>query len=194
VSETHRRSPDDSRRGSGERPAEILDQELENATGQKVDDGVARGALDEPAPTFASTLSANKLLVGITFAVVVVVGAILALATDAWWAVVLAALVHATATVIVIGVALRLTSQVEKPDPATVARLEDAGVADPEAKMNQAIRSMADDEEERPEAQILEENQGDPSRREAHDPADDIVQQQVSNTPSSDRTSPQDKG
>lgn len=50
-------------------------------------------------------------------------------------------LAHALATIAIVALALRLTSQVERPSPTTVAKLEAEGVVDPEAKLNDTVRA-----------------------------------------------------
>jgi hypothetical protein len=49
---------------------------------------------------------------------------------------VFALLVHLTGTALVATFAIRLSSEVDKPDPVTVARLEAEGVVDPEKRLN----------------------------------------------------------
>ena len=83
----------------------------------------------------------NRLLVTITFTAAVVLGAMAALATGSVWLLVLALAVHLAATVVVARLALRLLTQVEKPDPATVARLQREGIADPEGDLNARLRA-----------------------------------------------------
>ena len=72
-----------------------------------------------------------------------VVGAIVSLAVHTWVFTVVALLVHAVVTLFVGYVVLRVTTEVEKPGPLTVARLQAAGVDDPEAKLNLAIQAHA---------------------------------------------------
>jgi membrane protein implicated in regulation of membrane protease activity len=67
--------------------------------------------------------SGTRLLVGFTFGVAVVVGAVVSLATGSWWFLILAIAVHLVATAIVLGtIGARLREQ-DKPDPVTEARL-----------------------------------------------------------------------
>jgi hypothetical protein len=67
--------------------------------------------------------SGTRLMIGFTFAVFLVVGAIVSLATGSWWFLILALGVHAIGTVVVLlAVGIRLTEQ-DKPDPVTEARL-----------------------------------------------------------------------
>ena len=58
--------------------------------------------------------SANRILIAITFFALVVVGAIVALATGSWWAVVLAATVHALGTFVVLTTLASAARQVER--------------------------------------------------------------------------------
>ena len=88
---------------------------------------------------FVATLSANRLIILITLLTVIVVGAILALATGSWWWLIVPLVVHAIATVALAGGILQATSQTEKPDPSTVAKMEDEGVADPEGRFNELV-------------------------------------------------------
>ena len=67
--------------------------------------------------------SGTRLLVGFTFAMAVVVGAVVSLATGSWWFLLLAVAAHVIATLAVLGtLASRLREQ-DKPDPVTEARL-----------------------------------------------------------------------
>jgi len=67
--------------------------------------------------------SGTRLLIGFTLGVMIVVGAIVSLATGSWWFLILAIGMHAIATVIVLTtIGSRLREQ-DKPDPVTEARL-----------------------------------------------------------------------
>jgi hypothetical protein len=89
--------------------------------------------------TLASQFAINRMLIGITFAMLVVVGVILALATDSWWAVVAAVAVHAVGTFLVLSLTLQLSSEVEHVSPSTAAKLADEGVADPDRALSDLI-------------------------------------------------------
>ena len=106
-----------------------------------------------------ATLTANRLLVIISFLTLLVVGAILSLATGSWWFLVLAVAVHAVASIAIAGAMLQATSQVERPDPVTVERMEDEGVPDPEGRFNELVEDFRGDErtvDERPPARSSE--------------------------------------
>jgi membrane protein implicated in regulation of membrane protease activity len=66
-----------------------------------------------------------RMLVVMTFATVVVVGGILALATHSWWALAVPVVLHAIGSVVVIGAVFKRTEEGDKPDPVTQARLDD---------------------------------------------------------------------
>jgi len=88
---------------------------------------------------FLATLSANRLILIITFLTLLVVGAIVALATDKWWIIVIPLAMHAVATIALGAGILQTTTQVERPDPGTVARMEEEGVPDPEGTFNEMV-------------------------------------------------------
>jgi hypothetical protein len=87
----------------------------------------------------AARLSANRLIILITFLTVLVVGAVLALVTGSWWWLIVPLVVHAIATVVLAGGMLQATSQLERPDPSTIDRMEAEGVPDPEGTFNEMV-------------------------------------------------------
>jgi hypothetical protein len=89
--------------------------------------------------SLTSQFAVNRMLIGITFAMLVVVGVIVALATDTWWAVVAAVAVHAVGTFLVLSMTLQLSSEVEHVAPSTAAKLADEGVADPDRALSDLI-------------------------------------------------------
>ena len=156
-----------------------MQYELEQALGEPVSRQEAHEALERPAPTLAHWLREQQLQIAIAGAAALVFGAIVSLWLKSWVFTVVALAVHAAATVVVGYVVLRITSEVEKPDPRTVARLQDEGVDDPESKLNRAI-------------QAHEGAEGDRVRRafevDAEDEQSEAAAQQVSITPSSEET------
>lgn len=67
-------------------------------------------------------MTSPRLLILFTFATVLVVGFVIALATGKWWVLLLALLAHATASVLVISAIGKRLSQGDKPDPLTEAK------------------------------------------------------------------------
>jgi hypothetical protein len=120
-----------------------MHRELEDAVGHHVDRETADRALDGPPRSrFATAISDNELLLGITLAGALVVGIILSLALDSWLFLVLAIAVHAVGTVAVTLLAIWLATSGDRPDPRTVARLEQEGVRNPEQALNDAVRDV----------------------------------------------------
>jgi hypothetical protein len=71
----------------------------------------------------------------------VVIGAIAALAvvTHAWWTLVLAFLVLAAMTYVVVAMIIKMTSNPERPSPTTVAAMEEEGIDNPEQLFSDVI-------------------------------------------------------
>ncbi len=71
----------------------------------------------------------------------VVIGAIAALAvvTHRWWTLVLAFLVLAAMTYVVVAMIIKMTSNPERPEPTTVAAMEQEGVDDPEQLFSDVV-------------------------------------------------------
>lgn len=73
-----------------------------------------------------------RMMIVLVGATALVVGAVAALALESWWILVAVVGVHALASAIVVGYAWKRAGQsADKPDPATEARLEEEGAADP---------------------------------------------------------------
>jgi membrane protein implicated in regulation of membrane protease activity len=70
-------------------------------------------------------MSSPRLLILFTFATVLVVGVVVALATDRWWVLGVAVVVHAIASVLVISAIGKRLSQQDKVDPLTEAKREE---------------------------------------------------------------------
>ena len=94
--------------------------------------------------TLSAALSQSRGLVGATFLIALIVGAVAGLATGQWWWLAVALLLHALGTTIVVATTLRMTADVDSPDPRAAAALKDQGVRDPDAALNAAIRVTAD--------------------------------------------------
>jgi hypothetical protein len=76
----------------------------------------------------------NNFVVALGGLALVVIAAIVALAvvTHFWWTLVLALLVLAAMTYVVVAMIIKMTSNPERPEPTTVAAMEQEGVDDPE--------------------------------------------------------------
>lgn len=124
--------------------------ELQDVVGeQAAADGERAGALDaaEQAGSphaMSAALSQARGLIGATFAIALIVGAVAGLATGQWWWLAIALLLHAFGTVVVVATTLRMTASVESPDPRAAAALEEQGVRDPDAALTEAVRVTAE--------------------------------------------------
>ncbi|MEA2442929.1 MAG: hypothetical protein QOJ12_221 [Thermoleophilales bacterium] len=67
-----------------------------------------------------------RLLVAYTFGVALVLGAVIALATGSWWALLIALVAHLGASAFFLAYTFRRLEQGDKPDPVTEAHM-DAG-------------------------------------------------------------------
>jgi hypothetical protein len=124
-------------------PKQEMRRELEDALGEEVDDETADRALaGPPRSRFATVISENELLIGITLAGAVVFGVVLSVFLDNWVFLGVAVLVHAAGTLAVTALAVWLATSGDKPDPRTVARLEEEGVTDPEQALNDAVHNV----------------------------------------------------
>jgi hypothetical protein len=83
----------------------------------------------------------NNFVVAWGVPALVVIGAIVALAVvvHSWWTVVLAFLVLAAMTYIVVAMIIKMTSNPERPSSTTVAAMEEEGVTDPEQLFSDVV-------------------------------------------------------
>jgi hypothetical protein len=129
---------------------ELLVDELKEAVG---DEAVDRAELDvdraiERRPEgLRGAVSSNRLLLLVIGGAVFTAGVVASLATKNWVFFGVAIVVHALVSAVVIGTALALSTQVEKPAPTTVTALEDKGVPDPEGAMNDLVEQVSEQRE-----------------------------------------------
>jgi hypothetical protein len=71
------------------------------------------------------------------------VAAIVGLTLKSWTVFGVLLALHAVATTIVVTIAFRTTTSLEKPAPTTVAMLEDEGVDDPEGALNRLVEQAS---------------------------------------------------
>ncbi|MEA2282178.1 MAG: hypothetical protein QOK21_2785 [Solirubrobacteraceae bacterium] len=182
---------------------QLLTEELQDAIGQDrvtlpadraEDAGRVRAAGHR---TLVGQLSVNRMLIGITLAMLIVVGVIVALATDNWWAVVAAVAVHAVGTFLVLSLTLQLSSEVEHVAPSTAAKLADEGVADPDRALSDLIEQYGPSDEAHGAAEVVSGGGNSVSASPDEDPRRSAVEQRSAITPagtpvgpSSDRGAP----
>src|SRR3954465_5504162 len=124
-----------------EDPKEVLKSELKDAV--DVDDATAERALASPPRSrFATLISENQLMIGITLAGAIVFGVVLSGFLDSWVFPGVPVLVPAVRTLATTALAVWLATSGDKPDPRTVARLEEQGVTDPEQALNDAVHNV----------------------------------------------------
>jgi hypothetical protein len=120
----------------------------------------------------------NNLVIAQGGIALVVVGAIAALAISVhrWWTLVLAFLILAAMTYLVVAMIIKLTSNPERPDPSTVAAMEAEGVDDPEQLFSDVVAEFTPDPD----------RGGEPGRTTdvADDPAQAAAEQRDATTPS----------
>jgi Flp pilus assembly protein TadB len=141
----------------------------------------------DPAGTHSSigeSFAANRILIAITFFALLVVGAIVSLSTGSWWAVVVAALVHAIGTFVVLTTLASAARQTEHVSPTATARLAEEGVADPDARLSDLV-------EEYSGIESGENAQPDPP---SEAPARAATEQRSANTPAGVPTEPAGTG
>jgi len=68
-----------------------------------------------------------RMLLWMTFAAALIVGAIVALATDKWWVLLIPLALHALGSTLVLTGVFRVIGERDKPDPVTQARMDDEG-------------------------------------------------------------------
>jgi hypothetical protein len=114
------------------------------ATAERSGDSAATATVASMRPLFIVTLLAA-----------LTVGAVIALTTGSWWALVVAVGVHALGTMVVASGAIQLTTQIEHASPQTTARLEEEGVADPDRVLSDLVEEYTGEAESSPAAGVI---------------------------------------
>ncbi|HKG39289.1 MAG TPA: hypothetical protein VKB25_09900 [Conexibacter sp.] len=128
----------------------------------------------------AVLLAEHRLVIAMTLLAALVVGAIVSLATGSWWFLPLALGFHAFGTIVVLTVALAMTTETEHLSPSAAAQLEDEGVSDPDRVFNDLVEEFAP-----------ADRRGDERATAAHDdPAQAAAEQRSSVTPSQEPSRP----
>lgn len=136
-------------RQSRDEARDMLRDELREVVGEEGAERAERkGALDEAidgrSKTVVGVLNESREIVAITFFLALIVGALIALITGVWWFLIVALVLHAIGTLVVVGTALSLATRGESPDPRTAAALEARGVRDPDAALEQGVEAATD--------------------------------------------------
>ncbi len=182
--------PRDDNPEISEEARDTLIGELEDAVGEEAveqaDLDVDRAISERPHPG-RSAFASSRLLILLTGATALTVGVIAALALGSWWLVAVAMLVHGVLTAVVVGSSMTLFSQVEKPDPSVVTKLEEEGVEDPEPVINDLVEQVADKEEGSRTQRAVTDDAGE-TRPTEEDGAEAVTRQQGATTPASEPT------
>lgn len=190
AQQTERRSVRSEDPSLSDRANELLTHELREALGTDEvvvpkdgpDRSRERHATHSP---FVATLSANRPILIVTFLGALVLGGVVALATDQYWAVVLAAALHAVGTLAVAAGAIALTTNVEHVDPTVAARLEEEGVADPDRVLSGLVEDFAGARDARGVPEVVTSGHNERTTTPEQDQARASLEQRTAMTPTS---------
>lgn len=167
---------------------QLLTEELQKAVGAEevvVPEDVPDRAR-EPAATrspVTAMLTANRPILIVTFLAALVVGGIVALTTGQYWTVVLAAALHAAGTLAVAAGSIALTTKTEHVDPTVAARLEEEGVADPDALLSDLVEDFAGMRDARGVPEVVGPGHNERTASVEQDPARSSTEQRSAMTP-----------
>lgn len=134
---------------------------------------------------FVATLIANRPMLIVTFLVALVLGGVVALATDQYWAVVVAAALHAVGTLAVAAGAIGLTTNIEHVDPTIAAQLEEEGVADPDRVLSALVEDFAGARDARGVPEVITSGHNERTTTPEQDQARASIEQRTAMTPTS---------
>ena len=127
---------------AADRKRELLVEELKEALGEeaveRADLDVDRAVAGRPSGMAAAFRSARLLLL-VAGAALLVIGVIASLALENWLFFAAAIAAHALLSMVVIASALALTTDGEKPSATGEAALEEEGVSDPSAALDDLV-------------------------------------------------------
>lgn len=173
-----------------DRKRELLLDELKDAVGEEAVERAdldVDSALERQPSKLGAAFASSRLLLLVGGATLAVVGVIASLALENWLFFAVAIAVHAVLTVIVVGSALALTTEVEKPAPTVEAALEEEGVSDPSGALNDLVEQV-EGEGEGSRTKRLATEDADGTGPAEQDPAGAAARQQASITPASEPT------
>jgi hypothetical protein len=169
----------------------LLTEELRQAVGRdtvEVPVGTPRRTTERHgrrSPVVA-TLATHRQLIVVTLLAALVIGAIVAFVTGAWWAVVVALGLHALGTMLTATAAVQLTTEVEHVAPETAARLEEEGVVDPDRLLTDLVEDFAGAEHAHGTPEVISSANNTRSVHAGDDPARATVEQRTAMTPQSE--------
>jgi uncharacterized integral membrane protein len=89
--------------------------------------------------SWLAAIGATRFLLALVLVAVAIVGCVVLLGAGKWWALPIVVVVLLASFGLGAFMTLRATTEVEKPAPETVARLEEEGVPDPEGAANERV-------------------------------------------------------
>jgi hypothetical protein len=128
-----------------DRANELMAEELREATGAREVERRPPERGDHVHKRRSETTSAlwnARILVGITFVVLVIVGAIASLAVGTWWLLPIAIGLAVLGWVVFLSAFAATTAEVESPDPSRAAALEEEGVLDPAGELSERVSGI----------------------------------------------------
>ena len=169
----------------------LLTEELREVVGQEeveVPAGTPRRTAEARGghSRFVATLTTHRQILVVSLLAALVIGGIVALATGAWWAVVVALGLHALGTMLAATAAVQLTTEVEHVAPETAARLEDEGVADPDRALTDLVEDFAGAQRAGGAAEVISSGNNERTVHALDDPARAAVEQRTAMTPQSE--------
>ena len=188
--DTERRTVRSEDESLSPRAKQLLTRELRAAVGSDeaaVPKDLPRHATDAHGgrSRFAAALSSNRPLVIVTFVAALVLGGIIALVTELYWAVVVACALHAVGTLLVTAGAIALTTQTEHVDPTVAAQLEEEGVGNPDALLSDLVEDFAGAQEARGVPEVISSGHNERTVAPEDDAAGSAVEQRSAMTPTS---------
>lgn len=188
--ETERRPVRSEDPSLSSRANELLTSEVQQAVGAKeveVDKQAPRHSRERHAKhsTMGAALAANRPMIVVTFLVALVLGGIVAMVTDQYWAVILAIALHAIGTLVVAGAAIHLSTEVEHVDPTVAARLEEEGVGDPDRVLSELVEDYSGAREARGVSEVVSGGHNERTVAAEDDAAGSAAEQRTAMTPSS---------
>jgi hypothetical protein len=114
-----------------------------------------------------------------------VLGGVVGLVTEQYWAVVVACAVHALGTLVVAAAAIGMTTRTEHVRPTVAARLEEEGVGDPDGVLGELVEEFAGAQDARGVPEVVSSGHNDRTTAAGDDQARAAVEQQTAMTPTS---------
>jgi hypothetical protein len=197
MAHDHQRQATETRTVRSEDPSlspeanRLLTEELREAVGRdevEVPVGTPRRTAEargHHSPVVATLASHRQILV-VSVLAALVIGAIVAFATGAWWAVVVALGLHALGTMLTATAAVQLTTEVEHVAPETAARLEEEGVADPDRVLTELVEDFAGAPHAGGAPEVVSSGNNERTVHAGEDPARATVEQRTAMTPQSE--------